>query len=104
MTVFVYRPKHPNADKRGMIPLSVARADYRKNGPYVVSDSMQPLKHMGTGRVIDSKSLFRNETKASGCVEIGNEQPRPRQSIPLDKGSRREAIRKALYHLRNGSD
>jgi hypothetical protein len=67
----------------------------------VISDTMTPLKHMGTGRMIDSKAKFRADTKASNCVEIGNEQPKPRPTIQLDRGQRREAIRKALYTLRN---
>lgn len=67
----------------------------------VISDTMQPLKHHGTGRMIDSKSKFRADTKACGATEIGNEHPKQRQSIPLDRGQRREAIRKALYQARN---
>lgn len=67
----------------------------------VISDTMQPLKHMGTGRMTDSKSIFRADTKASGCVEIGNEAPKARHPIALDKGQRRDAIRKALYEARN---
>jgi len=102
MTVYVYRPKHPNADENGMVPLSVANADENRRGPYVISDSMQPLKHMGTGRVLDSKSDFRKETRNAGCVEIGNEQSKPRSPITLDRGARRDAIRKALYYHRNG--
>jgi len=101
MTVFVYRPKHPNADENGMVPLSVANADERGRGPYVISDSMQPLKHMGTGRILDSKSEFRKETRSSGCIEIGNEQSKPRIPIQLDRRERKEAIRKAIYQLRN---
>ena len=101
MTVYVYRPKHPDADKNGMVPFSVARADERK-GPYIISDNMQPLKHHGTGRIIDSKSAFRNDTKASGCIEIGTEVPKQRQPISLDRGQRREAIRRSIYELRNG--
>lgn len=67
----------------------------------VISDNMTPIKHMGTGRMIDSKSIFRQDTKASGCIEIGNERPVARQPIPLDRGQRRDAIRKALYQARN---
>lgn len=68
----------------------------------VISDTMQPTKHHGTGRVIDSKSKFRSDTKASGCYEIGTEIPRARKPIALDKGQRKDAIRKAIYDLRNG--
>lgn len=68
----------------------------------VISDNMAPLKHHGTGRVIDSKAKFRADTRACGAVEIGNEAPRARKAIPLDRGQRREAIRKSFYEARNG--
>lgn len=71
-------------------------------GPYVISDHMEPIKHMGSGRVFDSKSAFRKETRALGMVEMGNDPIKPRKPIPLDKGQRREALHKALYELRNG--
>lgn len=67
-----------------------------------ISDIMDPVKHHGTGRIIDSKSKFRADTKASGCVEIGTEMPKARQPIQLDRGQRREAIRQSLYNYRNG--
>jgi hypothetical protein len=74
----------------------------RSSAPYVISDTMQPLKHMGTGEVLDSKAKFRQATKASGCVELGNESIKPRAPIKLDSGKRREDIQKTIYHLRNG--
>ena len=103
MTVYVYRPKHPEADGNGMVPLSIAGPKHEgSNAPSVISDTMEPVKHHGTGAVIDSKARFRADTRASGCVEIGNEPIRPRAPIRLDKGSRREAIQKAIYQLKNG--
>jgi hypothetical protein len=74
----------------------------KSDAPYVISDTMAPIKHMGTGQYLDSKSRFRQATRASGCVEIGNETVKPRQPIKLDSGKRREAIRKTIYELRNG--
>lgn len=68
---------------------------------YVISDTMEPTKHHGTGRMIDSKRAFSKETRAIGCVELGNEAIKPRVPIPLDRGQRRDAIRKTLYDLRN---
>jgi hypothetical protein len=50
-------------------------------GPYVISDHMEPTKHHATGKVHDSKSQFRRDTKAAGCVEIGNEPIRPCRPI-----------------------
>ena len=67
----------------------------------VISDNMEPLRHHGTGRVIDSKSKFRADTRACGAVEVGNEPINPRKRIELDRGQRREAVRRAIYELRN---
>lgn len=75
----------------------------RNSAPYVISDSMQPMRHMATGRTIDSKARFRAETKASGCIEIGNEPIRARAPIKLDRRQRREDIQRSIYHLRNKS-
>jgi hypothetical protein len=98
---WIYRPNHPKANANGMVERSQVY-QYRENSaPHVISDTMEPVKHMGTGRVMDSKSKFRAETRASGCVEIGNEAIKPRQQIKLDGGQRRDAIRKAIYYLKN---
>ncbi len=43
------------------------------NRVYVISDTMPPTKHMGTGKTHDSKAAFRADTKAVGCVEVGND-------------------------------
>lgn len=81
-------------------PWPCARAG-RGSAPNVISDNMEPTKHHGTGRMIDSKRAFSKETRAIGCVELGNEAIKPRVPIPLDRGQRRDAIRKTLYDLRN---
>ena len=73
----------------------------KSNAPYVISDTMAPTRHMASGRILDSKAKFRAETRALGCVEIGNEAIKPRKPIKLDGGQRREAIRKSIYELRN---
>jgi len=39
----------------------------------VHDDIMEPTWHPATGTMIDSKSKFRRETKAAGCIEYGNE-------------------------------
>ena len=74
----------------------------RWSAPNVISDNMESLKHHATGRMISSKRAFAKETRAAGCVEIGNEPIKPRKSIPLDRGQRREAIRETIYKLKNG--
>lgn len=54
---------------------------------HVISDTMKPARHMATGRVHDSKSRFRADTRAMGCEEVGNdpaitrERPRPEPSM-----------------------
>ena len=63
---------------------------------------MAPARHMGTGQILDSKAKFRQATKASGCIELGNEPIKPRIPVKLDGGKRRDDIRKAIYDLRNG--
>jgi len=72
--------------------------------PSVIRDEMDPLRHMATGRYHTSKAKFREDTKASGCVEIGNDPAitRPRKPVPLDRGKRREDIKRTIYELRNG--
>jgi hypothetical protein len=48
-----------------------------KAGYYVQSDSLdKALAHPVTGKVHDSKSTFRRDTRNSGCVEVGNDKPR----------------------------
>lgn len=44
----------------------------------IITDSLPPggLWHPATGKYVDSKSKFRQFTKAAGCVEVGNEVQR----------------------------
>ena len=72
--------------------------------PNVISDIMPETRHMASGRYHTSKSAFRAETKAYGCTEVGNDASilRPRKPITLDRGQRRDAIRRTIYDLRNG--
>lgn len=102
MPTWIYRPNHPLANENGMVEKAAVYDDGpRAAVPYVISDTMAPLKHMGTGEILDSKAKFRQATRASGCVEIGNEAIKPRKSIELDRGKRRDDIRRAIYELRN---
>ena len=47
----------------------------------IITDSLPPggLWHPATGKYVDSKSKFRQFTKAAGCVEVGNEVQRDRR-------------------------
>ena len=104
MPRYVRRPGHPLADEMNMVDASLLDPEDVRSAPYVISDTMAPLQHMATGRFHDSKAAFRRDTKLSGCVEYGNETAallKPRKQIPMDRGKRREDIRKALYEARN---
>lgn len=70
-------------------------------GPNIIRDTMDPLKHMGNGRTYDSKSAFRQASKALGLVEIGNETPKPRQTM-IDRKSIRADIHTAIQQLEQG--
>lgn len=74
----------------------------RGSSAHVISDYQPALKHHGTGRITESKSQFRQMTKATGCIEIGNEIPKPRIPVRLDPRQRKDDIRKAIYQLKNG--
>jgi hypothetical protein len=98
MVTYVWR-NGKCVDKRRAKPLN-----YSDEAPGVISDTMAATQHMATGRFHESKKSFRADTKASGCIEYGNDAqalPRPRKMIPMDRGQRREAIRQALYEARN---
>lgn len=73
-------------------------------GPSVIRDEMDATKHMADGKFYTSKSRFRQATKASGCQEVGDDKSmyRPRTPIKMDRGQRRDDIRRAIYELRNG--
>ena len=102
---FVYRPDHPDANENGMIDSSLADYKYNHFGiaPNVISDSLGThLRHMGTGRYLDSKSAFRNEDKAIGATCVGNDpsiQPKPRKVIEMPRAG--NDIKRAIYELKN---
>lgn len=103
----VYRPNHPNANSNGMVDFSIAgpKNPIGRSATNVISDIMDPTRHMCDGKYYDSKAQFRQVTKAYGCVEVGNETGtllKPRKPIILDRGQRREDIRRAMHDLRNG--
>lgn len=39
----------------------------------VIGDSMDAVRHPRTGKVYDSKSAFRAESRRHGLIEVGNE-------------------------------
>ena len=94
MPTFVYR-------NGSIVPKD--QSDVKPWKTMIISDIMDPMKHMASGRIIDSKSRFRAETKATGCIELGNEPIRSRKPIMLDKRQRREDIQRVVFNLRNGT-
>lgn len=82
-TVMVYRPHHNAANENGMVPKHMLLPHGVDAGFYVISDTMDPTWHPATGRMMDSKSNFRRQTKASGCIEVGNEQLRHKPRPPM---------------------
>ena len=121
MASYLYKPGHPLANSNGFVEKneyythSYLHTEDKgmMNGNQRVrinynSDHMEPLKHMALpfgSAPIDSKSKFRQITKERGCVEVGDQTQvltTPRKRIPLDRKTRREDIKKALYQMRNG--
>lgn len=99
MTTYIYRPDHPKCDKFGFIEKQIYEV---KSVSYYISDEMSPTKHMCSGKVYTSKKKFRNETRAYGCVEVGNDvKIQPRKEMVLDRRQRREDIKRSIYQIRN---
>lgn len=68
----------------------------------IITDSLPPggLLHPATGTYVDSKSRFRQITKAAGCIEIGNEVQRDTRQwgVPDLKGD----IARTMERQRSG--
>lgn len=66
-----------------------------------ISDSMsQHLLHMGTGEMIDSKSRFREATRRSGCVEVGNDPAITRNAPTPEPTGVREDVARAFSEVK----
>jgi len=104
MARYVYRPSHPMADEFGMVEYQFAGPKHVSDeATHVISDTMEPTRHMADGNYYTSKSEFRKATRAAGCVEVGNETAtlmKPRKPIELSRAERRDALRKAISQLR----
>lgn len=85
----VYRPDHPMANENGMVPKRLVPPPGVDPRLYVITDGMQPTWHPATGEVFESKAAFRAATRASGCIEVGNEplasrpRPKPPRAAPF---------------------
>lgn len=72
---------------------------------YYNSDEMEPTRHMINNKYYTSKKKFRDETKARGCIEVGNDTApllKQRKFKLLDKRQRREDMKRAIWELKNG--
>lgn len=97
MTTYVYRDGE-------LVEKHLAAPRETSSQCYVISDEMPPTRHMADGNYYTSKKKFREATRRAGCVEVGNETAtllKPRKSVELDRGARREAIHRAIHQLRN---
>jgi hypothetical protein len=53
-----------------------------RRAPYVMSD-LSEYRSVVTGEMIGSRSEHRAHLRAHGCIEVGNEMPRPsREALP----------------------
>lgn len=69
----------------------------RRDAPMVISDIMPRMRHPSNGKMYDSKSRFRAETKVRGCVEVGTEKQVDRRRHDL--GDRKADIAAAIREL-----
>lgn len=76
--------------------------DSTNPAPNVISDNMPETRHMATGRYHTSKSQFRQDTKASGCIEYGNDSSlfKPRQPVRLSREQRFNDIKQTIEQLK----
>ncbi len=70
--------------------------------PYIIRDAMDAVQHPATGQMFDSKSRFREVTKAHGLVEIGNESPKSPKVPTEHKDARKKAISEAYEAVAAG--
>ena len=82
-------------------PFECLRSVKYGDAPNVIRDDLGThLRHMGTGRMLDSKSAFRKEDKACGAVCVGNEaSAKPRKWIEPPRPG--HDIKRAIEQLRN---
>lgn len=97
----IYRPGHPRANENGMVPRHLAGPIESKPALYVISDTMDHLKHPGTGMMIDSKAEFRRHTRASGCLEVGTDPAasRERTRVTVTEAEIVQDVRRAIAEL-----
>ena len=70
--------------------------------PYIIRDSMAAAMHPATGQTLDSKSRFREITRAHGLVEVGNDTPTTPTKPVLSREERKRDIAEAINMLEAG--
>lgn len=70
--------------------------------PYIVRDSMEHAMHPATGEMMDSKSRFREVTRAHGLVEVGNDWRTSQTTPQLTRADRKRDIADAIQQLESG--
>ncbi len=70
--------------------------------PAIHRDSMSAAVHPATGQVLDSKSRFREVTKAHGLVEVGNDCQNSQKTPVQHDVSRKKDIADAIHMLEQG--
>lgn len=97
-------PKKTYVYKNGKVVEKLPISFKTAKSVHVISDTMEETRHMADGNYYTSKARFRQATRAAGCVEVGSETAtllKPRKPVILDRGQRRDAIRRVIYELRN---
>src|SRR5690349_20907797 len=121
MTTYKHQPDNPLANERGFVTAEdfYAYKYFKEDDKRAVignqtvelnfiSDSMGDYTwHPADGKYYDSKSKFRQVTKAHGCIEVGNETKtltKQRKQTKLSKKQRREDIKRAVWEIKNGQN
>lgn len=73
-----------------------------RKAPYIIRDSMDYAIHPATGEMLDSKSKFREITRAHGLVEVGNDCPTSPTKPTLSRAERKRDIATAIEQLEAG--
>jgi hypothetical protein len=70
--------------------------------PAIHRDTMTEAVHPATGQMLDSKSRFREITKAHGLVEVGNDTQNYQKAPVAVDASRKKDIADAIQMLEQG--
>ena len=70
--------------------------------PSIRRDTMDAAVHPATGAVMDSKSRFREVTKAHGLVEVGTDNLTNRNPPRESRESRKRDIKRAIEMVEQG--